>query len=338
MNVNNSERIEYIDLFKSFGIILMIFGHLGFGDTFDKFIHAFHMPMFFWISGYLFGGYHKSKIGFVGFIKKKAKSLLLPYISFVIVIFTADTIVRLIAKQPVNLDLLVRFFTDNRSGLGMGGPLWFLTALFFAGVFFYLIDRFILNKFIKVAVIVIVSTFGTLESVLLPFNLPLSIGIGCTGVGLIYLGYLFGEYKKNKIVSLLTHLNWLTNTVLAALTVALIFLNNYVNMKSGKYDIIPLFWINALLGTLVLFNYARLLYPFVANNFIGRYFCGIGRDSIVYLCVNLPIVYPIAALVKSVSLPIYIEKIIDVVLVFVILWLINKLIQNTKLRYLFGKW
>lgn len=53
MNNNSyAERLDYIDIFRALGIILMVMGHIGFGSKFDKFIHAFHMPMFFWISGF----------------------------------------------------------------------------------------------------------------------------------------------------------------------------------------------------------------------------------------------------------------------------------------------
>ena len=47
-------RVEYIDLFRAIGIILMIMGHIKFGSHFDKWIHAFHMPMFFFISGWFY--------------------------------------------------------------------------------------------------------------------------------------------------------------------------------------------------------------------------------------------------------------------------------------------
>ena len=65
-------RIDYIDIFRSFGIILMVMGHIGYGKAFDLFIHAFHMPMFFWISGYLFSYKAKEEISF---ISKKALSI-----------------------------------------------------------------------------------------------------------------------------------------------------------------------------------------------------------------------------------------------------------------------
>lgn len=33
---------------------MMVMGHVGFGNKFDLWIHAFHMPMWFIISGYFF--------------------------------------------------------------------------------------------------------------------------------------------------------------------------------------------------------------------------------------------------------------------------------------------
>lgn len=44
-------RIDSIDIFRGMGIIIMVMGHIGFGYVFDHFIHAFHMPMFYFVSG-----------------------------------------------------------------------------------------------------------------------------------------------------------------------------------------------------------------------------------------------------------------------------------------------
>ena len=53
-NTIRKSRMDYIDIYRAFGIILMVMGHIGFGGKFDKFIHAFHMPMFFFISGFFY--------------------------------------------------------------------------------------------------------------------------------------------------------------------------------------------------------------------------------------------------------------------------------------------
>lgn len=57
----------------------MIMGHIGFGGCFNYWIHAFHMPMFYIISGFL---YKKKSTSFYEITVKKAKSLLIPYFIF----------------------------------------------------------------------------------------------------------------------------------------------------------------------------------------------------------------------------------------------------------------
>ena len=42
---NNVSRVQYMDVFRGIGIILMIMGHIWFGTYFDIFKAAFNMPM-----------------------------------------------------------------------------------------------------------------------------------------------------------------------------------------------------------------------------------------------------------------------------------------------------
>ncbi len=52
--MSENKRIDYIALFRGSWIILMLMGHINFGAHFDHPIHAFHMPMFFFVSGFFF--------------------------------------------------------------------------------------------------------------------------------------------------------------------------------------------------------------------------------------------------------------------------------------------
>ena len=69
------QRLEYIDIIKGIGIFLVVLGHVTTNQNAYHFIYAFHMPLFFIIEGMFL---HDKP----GFIRKQAKSLLLPYISF----------------------------------------------------------------------------------------------------------------------------------------------------------------------------------------------------------------------------------------------------------------
>lgn len=87
-------RLKEIVSLSSFGIFLVVFGHSYSdltiqGDSFVRlmyhirdFIYSFHMPLFMFISGYLFihTTQSKERIGYAGFIKKKTLRLIVPYL------------------------------------------------------------------------------------------------------------------------------------------------------------------------------------------------------------------------------------------------------------------
>lgn len=76
---NNLQRSSLIDIMKGIGISCMVMGHAG--APFTDFIYLFHMPLFFMISGYLFkSSYADSYQQVWYFIKRKIKSLYIPYI------------------------------------------------------------------------------------------------------------------------------------------------------------------------------------------------------------------------------------------------------------------
>lgn len=59
-------RIVWIDTLKALGIIAVVVGHVVPG-TLAKIIFSFHMPLFFFISGFLFK--EKNEVG--SYFKKK---------------------------------------------------------------------------------------------------------------------------------------------------------------------------------------------------------------------------------------------------------------------------
>ena len=79
-------RIDYFDIAKGIGIILVIIGHSGFaGDFWGCFIASFHMPLFFIISGMLSNLKNEKEQDTRALIEKKIRGLMIPYISFSII-------------------------------------------------------------------------------------------------------------------------------------------------------------------------------------------------------------------------------------------------------------
>lgn len=57
-----------VSICKAFAIILMVLAHST-GGTFDHFVNLFHMPLFFFMSGFCFK--EKYLVDFCGFIVRK---------------------------------------------------------------------------------------------------------------------------------------------------------------------------------------------------------------------------------------------------------------------------
>jgi acyltransferase len=60
-------RFPWIDALKGFGIALVVFAHYSLPEALDTYIFSFHMPLFFFISGFLFNfvKYNGSVINFI---------------------------------------------------------------------------------------------------------------------------------------------------------------------------------------------------------------------------------------------------------------------------------
>ena len=76
--MNDASRIEWIDSVKGFGIILVILGHMAIPEMARQFIFSFHMPLFFFVSGYLYKGGGAS----LKYVLRKIDALIIPYVLY----------------------------------------------------------------------------------------------------------------------------------------------------------------------------------------------------------------------------------------------------------------
>lgn len=333
--MNQRVRIDYIDVFKSFGIIAMVMGHIGYGTAFDHWIHAFHMPMFFWISGFLFNP--KTVISFGALVRKKVKSLLYPYVFFGLGHFLLMVVGQIVMGAEIDWQPLLHLLWVNTDGLPICGALWFLTALFFADLLFFLLHRYIPSDGLKALIISILALTGNFSRSIFPFTLPFALGPCLVGIGLYHIGYLCRKYESRKAVHFAMHLPLLPNILLGIVTTVLIFINGYINMRTETYAMIPLFWINAILSVVVGINFAKLIYPKIQNHWIGKWLVGLGRNSIVYVCLNQIVILACYMVVFMLGLAMLLSKILIFVVTFLALWYIGKFFMNSKWKILMGK-
>lgn len=130
-NIERSIRLEFIDICKGIGIILVILGHSDLPRIVIDMLYSFHMPLFFVISGYL---YKNEDLKIVECIKKKSKSLIYPYIAFNMLYLlldvlkaSADYIPAVLIKKIIAIVYGNYIWENNYEYIG---TLWFLLALF----------------------------------------------------------------------------------------------------------------------------------------------------------------------------------------------------------------
>ena len=173
------QRIEFLDIAKGIGIILVVFGHtFNSAGMVSNYILAFHMPLFFFLSGFL---YNEEKYKITDFIIKRAKQLLIPCLSFTLI--------------SVGIDLL---FYHGRSLLilknYLPGALWFLLVLFITEIIYAGICKLTLKLYSIRLVIIIVSAFTGVFLYKNQLNLPYSIITTFSAIFFYGLGHIIHTY------------------------------------------------------------------------------------------------------------------------------------------------
>ena len=295
----------------------MVMGHIVFGEKFDKFIHAFHMPIFFFVSGFL---YKRSDKKILYILIKKVKSLIVPYFIFGIFHCTLYGFI-----YGFSVEHYYHLLMFNSDGIPIAGALWFLTALFFTDILFLVCERY--NYLVLIPLI---SVLGCLLTMFWDIQLPWSLNASLVGLGLYYLGDLIKKEKCNKVYKLLFHSAWIIP--ISLLTVAFIFVNEYVNMITGRYSTVPLFWINALLASCVLLSLSELFSRIIHL----KWFSSIVRNSIVYLCPNQLVITLTKRALGMIDASLSNISLLVLFVSMGVLFYLAKFISESKVRFIIG--
>lgn len=143
MGVNNimtkNNNIAFVSFLQFIGPIFVIIGHSSnllvdeitaywlFSKTW---IYSFHMPLFFFVSGYLFKHNGGIRNGTLNFVIKKFKRLIIPYIIWNAMFFIPKFLFAEYTVDQVqfNIHYLIKVFFSPRENIL--GHTWFLFALF----------------------------------------------------------------------------------------------------------------------------------------------------------------------------------------------------------------
>ena len=134
------QRDLTIDIAKGITIFLMVWGHSIFGTFAWEKIYLFHMPLFFFISGFFF-----KNMSFVSYLKNKSQRLLFPFIFYWIFIRIWNIFSNLIIQKANLKEILM--YVKSEEFFPKTGPLWFLLCLFLLSIVSYFLILKIPKKY-----------------------------------------------------------------------------------------------------------------------------------------------------------------------------------------------
>lgn len=335
-NLNPQKRIEWIDLAKGIGMILVMLGHAKMPSYLGKFIYSFHMPLFFFLSGCVFSD---KNIATGKFILKKFKSIIIPYIFFSAIYIAIDIIMEFLNKS-LNFDFVLNelnlYFVVTREH-----AIWFLPCLFFVEVLFFFIYKVSRKNYIFICcVTVVLLTFGIMYKKFIGTNLPYNLNLVLIAFPFFALGYLL---KKIKFYQERLAFNF---SSLAIIIVLLIFniITDYFNIKyfephyvgiwQNEYCNFILFYLSAFFGIFATITFSKVF----ENKFNAIKY--IGRNSIIYLGFHQVFFFVCRSLIQKLNLPEYVNYliwIVTIILTIIVLSFINKIIINSPFKFLIGK-
>ena len=91
--MDNNKRLDYFDIAKGIGIILVIIAHIEYVDQgIRNYIVSFHMPLFFIISGMLMYITGEKERPVKNLLLKKLRRIMLVYLVFSVIYLIIDVI------------------------------------------------------------------------------------------------------------------------------------------------------------------------------------------------------------------------------------------------------
>ncbi|MGE5775218.1 MAG: acyltransferase family protein [Chloroflexota bacterium] len=129
------KRIEYLDIARGIGILLVVLGHNDFAALspfFHQVIYSFHIPLFFFLSGY----FVDTSLSFFDYSKKRFHAVLKPYLFTILLIYFTSVSFEKMGFQTA----LVRVTKALYGSIDYidWGQLWFLPALFVVSLYAFL--------------------------------------------------------------------------------------------------------------------------------------------------------------------------------------------------------
>jgi acyltransferase len=275
-----NERLVWVDNLKAIGIYFIFLGHLDINSQAVQYLFSFHVPIFFFISGYLFDS-SKYEV-FKTFFLRRLKTLIVPYFFFAFTLFflwlfiIREFSIKGEALKIHPLTLIMRIFYSGGLNYGESVPinamLWFLTCLFLLEIIFWLINKIVKeNKNVTLMILLLCGLLSCLDSVFIPIRLPWNIDKAMNAS--VFYGTAF-VYKKH--IDSYVNLSKSDPRKICALilffsaNIVFCFLNGTVNYNFKIYHNIIFYYLSAFAGILFYIGISSYVTPNRIISYVGK--------------------------------------------------------------------
>lgn len=331
-------RIKWIDMAKGVGILLVIVAHLQ-PSFFLNEIYTFHMPLFFFLSGWVF---HVDKYNFLQFVKRKVKTILIPYfllgIPMILFTFIQMNVDKEVEYSGAYGSVIVDFLLQRRLW-----TIWFLACLFFTNILFYAIARIFKNNMIIQGIVVLaLATLGLFYYRNGGKPLFWNLDVCLTALPFFYGGYLLKKINFFKVqllrkdkFSLLYFIMFLMINITSGIATRSIS-GHGLEMFYSQYGFEPLTYLSAFTGILWVIILCNAIYvPKIAY---------LGKHSLVYFSWHQVILIPILDwffytinIFQDKTYPMNdVRVLVSLIIIIGILTPIDLLIRKTRLKCMVG--
>jgi len=290
---NQQNRDEYVDFLRGLAMILVLMQHADIPHS--RWILAFHMPVFFVLSGYT-ASFRKQTAPFWTYLKSKLQRLVVPYFLFE----TLNLIVWLILKsgQGVQTQLpeavrAIVMCLNTPEYTGFYGRLWFWPCMFVADLYFYIIRKICRDNGAGLAAsFAIMLALSWYTSNQLNMRLPFAVDTACMATVCLLAGYGLSGVLSWLIKE--KHILW--DTIILAVLLCIMRISvhygyGYCLMYNNEYG--PFGWsvIAAFSGSFAFIVIAKWLYALFC-------FIKIGKKCILWYGCNSLVIFPVHLSVK----------------------------------------
>lgn len=285
--MKQTQRLDWIDSLRGIGILFVLLGHTPI--TFRYYIYPFHIPLFFFASGYLFDS--TKYIKFKDFVKRKFNVLAFPYIYFSAISIALYVLYASCGatKETVNFkEIFLYFIAAKRNSIPYNKALWFLPSLFIVSIIYFALKKYVKDNLAIISIAIILSATGYIyfKALIKP---KLFWSFDSSLYYLIF--YMFGNLSK-EIQESDKLINYKTNFIIL-FWIIVVFINTAIIWNKTLFEQIKFYFNSFLFGIAGIITFAILSKYFLEKWQKINIFKYLGKNSLLIFSLHLSLCWPV---------------------------------------------